>query len=269
MSEQMPPPRDEDQQPDRALGVPVPGLPSDWPADGSSAAEFVASGMPESPGQPGAPGMPESPGQSATLGLPADYIGQPPGGQPARSRRRTIIAVAVAAAVVLIGGGIGLAVGLSGGNGVVSYPDTLLGLTRDTSSDAQQAAGQATSGLGVLQGIIVHPAAAIYGTGPSKGMLIVTGQWSAAAKSDGLIQDTEAGAISALKNEGVTDATSFPAGPRGGGLACGDKNLGGQSTIICAVTDNKIFLVVFYVGNASSLSDAATKTAQVRSAVEH
>ena len=67
----------------------------------------------------------------------------------------------------------------------------------------------------------------------------------------------------------MTDATTFPAGPRGGGLACGHKTISGQSTVICAVMDSKSFLIAFYFGNASSLSDAAGKTAQVRSAVEH
>ena len=149
-----------------------------------------------------------------------------------------------------------------------SFPGTLLGLARDTSSDAQQLAGQVTSNLSVFQGILVHPGTAVYDNA-NQGLVILTGQWSDAAKAAGLISITPAQTIDGLKSQGVTDATSFPAGPLGGSLACGDKNLGSQPSIICLWADNKIFGVTFYIGSASSLSDAAAKTIQVRSAVEH
>jgi hypothetical protein len=174
-----------------------------------------------------------------------------------------------AAAIVLIAVGTVLGIVLSSGSSGPAFPGTLLGLARDTSPDAQQAAGQITGELGVLQGLIVHPGAAVYGTGPNQGMLILTAPWSDAAKADGLISNVSAGAIGGLKSQGVTDATSFPAGPRGGSLACGHKPIGGQSSIICAWADDKMFGAAFYFGFASSLSDAAAKTIQVRSAVEH
>jgi hypothetical protein len=180
-----------------------------------------------------------------------------------------IAIAAVATAVVLIAGGIGLGVALSSGSNSPPFPSTLLGLARDTSPDAQQVAGQVSSGLGVLQGIIVDPGAAAYDNTSNQAVLILTAQWSDAAKAAGLISNPSAGAIDGLKSQGVTDAILFPAGPHGGSLACGHQTFDGQPSITCAWTDAKMFGVAFYFGVASSLSDAAAKTIQVRSAVEH
>jgi hypothetical protein len=275
MAEQTTLPGDEGQQPEAAVGGQPSGQPSQAPPGWSAPAEYGTPGMagpgdaagpPEqapAPGQLGEPGQPGEPGQVA------DVTALEAGSPPTRSRRRMVIVIA-AAAVVLIAGGTVLGVVLSSGSSGQAFPSTLLGLTRDTSPDAQQVAGQISSELGVLSGLIANPGAAVYGTGPpNQGVLVMTGQWSDAAKADGLISDTPTQAIDGLKSQGVTDATVYPGGPRGGNLACGDTTIAGAASVVCAWTDDKMFGVTFYLGVTSSLSDAASKTIQVRSAVEH
>jgi hypothetical protein len=66
----------------------------------------------------------------------------------------------------------------------------------------------------------------------------------------------------------VAGATSFPAGPRGGGLACGPTAFGGHSGFICVLEDKKIMLVVMYVDTVPSASNVAVETLKVRSAIE-
>jgi hypothetical protein len=60
----------------------------------------------------------------------------------------------------------------------------------------------------------------------------------------------------------------FPAGPHGGVLYCGH-HINGEPVIACGWTDKLSGGAVVYLkGSASSLSDAASKTNQLRSAVE-
>lgn len=60
----------------------------------------------------------------------------------------------------------------------------------------------------------------------------------------------------------------FPAGPYGGVLYCGH-HFNGEPVIACGWTDKLSGDAVVYLkGSASNLSDAASKTNQVRSAVE-
>jgi len=270
MSEQVTLSGDEGQQPEPAAGTQPSGQPSQAPPDSSPPPGNVTPGIAGAGHLAGPPEQAPAPGQPGELGQAADVTAQETGPPPTRSRRRKVIVIAaVATAVVLIAGGTGLGIALSSGSNGPAFPSTLLGLARDTSPDAQQAAGQITSELGVLQGLIVHPGAAVYGTGPDQGMVIVTAPWSDAAKADGLISNVGAGAIDGLKSQGVTDTTSFPAGPRGGSLACGHKTIGGQPIVACAWADGEMFGGAFYFGVASSLSDAAAKTIQVRSAVEN
>jgi hypothetical protein len=268
MTEQITPPRDEGQQPEPEVGAQPSGQPSQAPPGWSPSAGYVTPGM-AGPGHlAGPPEQAPDAGQPGELGQAADVAAQGTGPPPTRSRDRKVIVIA-AAAVVLIAVGTVLGIVLSSGSSGQSFPSTLLGLARDTSPDAQQAAGQISSGMGVLQGLIVHPGAAVYGSGPDQGVIVATGQWSDAAKADGLISNTPGQAKDGLKSQSVTDAALFPAGPRGGSLACGHKTIDGQSSVICMWADSKMFGVTFYFGSASSLSDAAVKTIQVRSAVEH
>jgi hypothetical protein len=179
-----------------------------------------------------------------------------------------MVIVIAAAAVVLIAGGIGLGVALSSGSTGPPYPRMLLGLARNTGPSAQQAAGRVASQARAA-GIIVHPAVAVYGTAPLHGMLIVIGLWSDAAKAAGLIPNTAARIVDGLKASGATDAASFSPGPQGAFLACGHRTISGFPTVMCEWADRKEVVDTTYFGSASSLSDAAAKTIQVRSAIEH
>jgi len=253
MAEQMTAPSDEGQQPETGAGPQLFGQPmqTDNVASGVAGLVHLDGSLEQLPASP-----------SSGKGLAADGTGQGTG--PTHSRRRKVIAAAAAAVLVMTGG---IALGLALSRGGQSFPSTLLGLARDDSADAQQVTGQITAKLGVLQGLIVHPGAAIYGS-PNDGVLILTGQWSNAAKADGFISNRSVSAIDGLRSVGVTDAALYPVGSRGGSLACGNKTVGGQSGVVCAWADAKMFAVTIYFGSASSLSDAAAKTIRVRSAVE-
>jgi hypothetical protein len=264
MTEQIMGPGDEGQQQEPEAIAQTSGQPSQQ-SDEPSSPWFVAPGAASPMGVPPEPTA--IPGQPIWPGQGADFTGPGPGPWPTRTRRRNVIVIAAAAAIVLIGGGIALALALTSGG--QRYPSTLVGLTRDDGPDAQQVAGQFTSEMGVLQGMIVHPGAAIFGVLPTDGLLLMTAQWSDAAKADGLVTDMSNSAMGGLKAQGVTDSAVFRAGPIGGSLACGDRNVGGQSGIICVWADRRMFGVAWYFGSASNLSDAAGKTNQVRSAIEH
>jgi hypothetical protein len=68
---------------------------------------------------------------------------------------------------------------------------------------------------------------------------------------------------------GSTDLRSFPAGPHGGALYCGHGTLNGMPGITCGWAEKAREGFVLYLrGSASSLSHAASKTNQIRSAVE-
>jgi hypothetical protein len=75
-------------------------------------------------------------------------------------------------------------------------------------------------------------------------------------------------AAAGVVNAGSTDVRSFPAGPGGEALECGHVTRGGGQGLVCGWADKLTFGVVVYTsGAASSLSDAASKTNQVRSAI--
>jgi hypothetical protein len=271
MAEQTTLPGDESQQREPAADDPPSGQPSQAQPASSPPVEY---GPPDVAGPADLTGPPAHatlPGQLGELAPASDITAQETGPPSARSRDRKVIVGAISAVVLIaVGTVLGFVLSSNGGNGP-SFPSTLLGLTRDTSPDAQQGVGQITSEMGgVFQGFVVNLGAAVYGNGPpSQGVAVLTGQWSDAAKADGGIPDTSSDAVGELQSDGATDVTVYPPGPKGGGLVCGDATIGGQSTVVCTWVDAKMFGYTFYFGVASSLSDAAAKTIQVRSAVEH
>jgi hypothetical protein len=71
------------------------------------------------------------------------------------------------------------------------------------------------------------------------------------------------------RSTGSTDLRSFPAGPHGGALYCGDGTLNGVTGITCGWAEKVSEGFVLYLrGSASSLRDAASETNQVRAAIE-
>jgi len=74
-----------------------------------------------------------------------------------------------------------------------------------------------------------------------------------------------------LVRSGYSNVRAFPAGSKGGSLACGSK-LTGTGTLLlhCTWVDKMTAGDVLYAGgSASGLAAAAAKTNQVRAVVEH
>jgi len=68
-----------------------------------------------------------------------------------------------------------------------------------------------------------------------------------------------------VRTTGITKMRPFPAGPLGGALYCGHGVQSGVPGIVCGWADKvRADAVVYFNGVASSLSDAAAKTNQIR-----
>lgn len=148
-------------------------------------------------------------------------------------------------------------------------PDQLLGLSKNTGPEAKQVTDAISRQFSALSSIARSHQSAVYGTAGTPDVVVFAARWSSAfahrAASAAVDRDAAAGGTAGA---GSTDARSFPAGPRGGALSCGHTTRGGQQALLCAWADKLTFGLVLYVsGSASSLSDAAEKTNQVRSAI--
>ena len=198
-----------------------------------------------------------------------------------RSRRRGATALSVLA-VVAIGAG---ACGGSGPTTAASSPATagsglhfpahLLGLNKNTSPKAQALNRALTSVFAGEQSDFRGPQAVIYGDFTGSGAARSPSDWmygatlsSAAARSAGPAFD-KAFAAGFAKSTGITNLQAFPAGPHGGALDCGHGTIHGVTAFACGWADKvTVGGVLYFGGSASSLSDAASKTNQVRSTVE-
>jgi len=151
--------------------------------------------------------------------------------------------------------------------GSITLPRTLLSLPRATSAGANRVASnlkndEATSSRGRLSNV----KAGIYGS--------PTGAWFAVA-AGGICGNCYAKSPSVVKkglvNSGYSNVRAFPAGSKGGSLACGSKLTGAATLLLhCTWVDKMTAGDVLYAGgSASGLAGAAAKTNQVRAAVEH
>ncbi len=100
-----------------------------------------------------------------------------------------------------------------------------------------------------------------------------TSEWFAIA-GGGICGTCSAKSAVDLKNsliaQGFTRAAAYPAGPKGGVLACGSKPGGGGTVIRCSWVDDATAGDVIYAGgSAGGLADAAAKTIRARSVIEH
>ena len=231
--------------------------------------------QPQPGGQPwqGAPAQPGGqPWQGAQPGgqpWPAQPQAGPPGyGQPVRRPRRWLAPVIIVVALIAagIGGVIYFQHASHTSKGKITLPGTLLNLPRNTSEGATSLArvlmrGEATSSHGRLRD--VH--AGVYGS-PSAAWLAIAGGGicgTCFAKSPKAIE-------TGLTNSGYTDVRSYPAGPKGGSLACGQKAANNTTLLHCAWVDHSTAGDILFAGGAASdLPDAAAKTNQVRAAIEH
>jgi hypothetical protein len=152
------------------------------------------------------------------------------------------------------------------------FPAQLLGLSKNTSSVAQAAIRVFTSALAAGRNNVRPPQAAVYG-GVSGPAIVVFGArfYGAAAQAAQSVPAAfDMGFAAGLAGStGSTDQRSFPAGPHGGALYCGDGTLNGVTGIACGWIEKvREGFVLYLRGSASSLSDAASKTNQVRAAIE-
>src|SRR5262245_29783395 len=151
----------------------------------------------------------------------------------------------------------------------LQLPDQLFGLNKNTGPEAAQVTSAISRQFSALSSIARSHQAAVYGTAGTPDVVVFAAKWSSAfahrAASAAVDKDAAAGGTAGA---GSTDARSFPAGPHGGALRCGHTTRGGQNALLCAWADKSTFGLVLYVsGSASTLSDAAAKTNQVRSAI--
>jgi hypothetical protein len=217
----------------------------------------------------------------AGTGFPPDVPGQPwpPGGQypqagyaepvltadmiPAKRRRGWIIFAVV---LVLASGGFLIQHLVSSQvKGHLVLPRTLLGLPKNTSSAAQHVADtlknrEMQGASGKLKGVV----AAVYGS-PTSHLVTVSGGGLCGT----CMPDSASQLKSDLVAQGYPDATLFPAGPKGGAMACGTHSTLTASAIRCAWVDNDTAGDILYVGgSAKGLDDAAAQSLTVRSVVE-
>jgi hypothetical protein len=152
----------------------------------------------------------------------------------------------------------------------LQFPARLLGLSKNTSPDAQAAAQALRRSFAIMRTYFRGAQAAIY----DRNIEVVGGRWSSSAarraESGGFDKSFAAGAVQDfMQGSGHTRMRSFPAGPHGGALDCGNGTTSAGATIFCAWADKVTAAWVFYLrGSASSLGDAASKTNQIRSVVE-
>jgi hypothetical protein len=208
--------------------------------------------------QPPLPG-----GQPALPGTPFAAAGYGPARVRKARRRKTLLAIGVAAVVVVAGLVAGVVLGKPKGSLVL--PDRLLGLPKATSAGAGQLAHKLrTQEQAGARGRLAGVVAGVYGS--PGGWLAIAGGGicgSCSAKSAAVLRGN-------LTAHGYSDASSFPAGPKGGVLACGSRITQGSTVIRCTWVDGGTAGdVLFSAGSASGLADAAAKTNQVRTATEH
>ena len=203
--------------------------------------------------QPPLPGAP----------FPTVSFGPAPAGT--RRRRKIMLITALVAVVVVAGLVAGQVLG-GKPKGSLALPARLLGLPKATSAGAGQLAAklraqERAGASGKLTGVV----AGVYGRSAGAWLAISGGGicGTCSAKSAAVVRNNLAAA-------GYADATSFPAGPKGGALACGSRDSQGSTVIRCTwVDDGTAGDMLFAAGGASGLADAAAKTNQARTATEH
>jgi hypothetical protein len=218
----------------------------------------VQPGYGPGPAQPGY-GPPGQPG----YGQPVPPVYPPAQAERESKRRRWLIITSIAAVIVVAGGILGGVLAASHPKGGLTLPSKLLGLSKATSASATHLAAtlkhdESSGGNGRLKNVV----AGVYGSTVAKGIAVAGGGicGTCSAKSPSVVRGI-------LTSDGYLDAKSFPGGPKGGTVACGSKTTG---LIRCTWVDNSAAGDILYGGGfASSLSDAAAKTNQIRAAIEH
>lgn len=150
--------------------------------------------------------------------------------------------------------------------GAVHFPNQLLGLNKNTSAVAKQSISILDKNyVSPLTAYLVGGKSAIYGggqNGASPFFFVAAGTLPRPiASPDNVAHKLHR----VMLNSHITDTKLFLAGPNGAALVCGHTH---NMDTLCFWADHVSFGVVLYPpGFASSLSDGASKTSQIRSAV--
>ena len=148
-------------------------------------------------------------------------------------------------------------------------PAELLGLKENTSATAMQAISILRKGIASgSMGQLIGEKAAIYGAEHNAAQpffLVIAAEWAKRVASP----DNAAHVIQGfLVTKGFTDAELLPAGSPGEALVCGHKHVQTGTDTVCEWADHMSFGAALYPpGFTSSLSDAASQTNQIYSAV--
>ena len=153
--------------------------------------------------------------------------------------------------------------------GSVQLPAQLLGLKKNTSAAAKQAvtivSRQFTSRL---TEDVVGGNTAIYGgeqNGATPFFFVTAGTWAEHVASPDNVAHT---LQEFMRTRGFADVKVLPPGPDGEALVCGQKHVTAGTDTVCYWADHvSLGLVLYSPGFVSSLSDAASKTSQIHSAV--
>jgi hypothetical protein len=230
-------------------------------------------GQPWQGAQPGGqPWQGAQPGGQPWPAQPQAGYQVPPGtpgyGQAVRRPRRWLAPLIIVVALVAagIGGFVAFHKASNTSKGSITLPATLLNLQKNTSAGANHLAralmrGEATNSHGRLKNV----KAGVYGS-PSAAWFAIAGGGicgTCFAKSPSALE-------SGLTNSGYTNVRSYPAGPKGGSLACGLKSANATTLLHCTWVDKTTAGDILFAGGAASdLADAAAKTNQVRAVIEH
>jgi hypothetical protein len=152
-------------------------------------------------------------------------------------------------------------------SGSVRLPAQLLGLHKNTSATAKQAATIVSREFASrLTGDLVGGKTAIYG-GEQNGAtpFFFVSAWAKHIASPNNVAHT---LQKFMRTKGFTGARVLPPGPNGEALVCGHRHVTAGTDTVCYWADHISFGGVLYSpGFVSSLSDAASKTSQIRSTV--
>jgi hypothetical protein len=153
--------------------------------------------------------------------------------------------------------------------GSVRLPAQLLGLQKNTSATAKQAVTIVSREFASrLTGDVVGGKTAIYGggqNGDTPFFFVTAGAWAKRVATPDKVAHT---LQELLRTKGFTDARVLPPGPNGEVLVCGQRHVTAGTDTVCEWADHVSFGAVLYApGFVSSLSDAASKTSQIRSTI--
>jgi hypothetical protein len=166
------------------------------------------------------------------------------------------------------------AIDLSNAAGSQHLPGQLFGLNMSTGRTTQEFIRTVTTGLDGQRSLFRSAQGAAYGPGglgpsSSPGIVLFEAMLATAAAqgANPALDKRLAGYF--VRITGITKMRSFPAGPLGGALYCGHGIQSGVPGIVCGWADKvRAGEVVYFNGVASSLSDAAAKSSQVRALIE-